>query len=312
MRDAQALVAAHIAQRIEAWRSAQPSELLFRSVAPVARPHVDPVRQASLPPAPIRYLGEPADAIPREDCKWAAYISHHQAAASRTVLWLGETIEKKLMEQGKRPTAVWTKRWLASPEPAVRRMNEGVRLSRNFLLFLTKEVLTREWCLNEIRTALKHRKNVILVYETNEDCGSVSGTFAAFYGPELKKALPHSDDYDWLVNRNSYVAFHDRGQHVDVMLSDPECKNGILDQMELEEAESATTGLPLASAPDLVHHVVLALSSSPNTLRGHLAMLALGAHASPDTSYLGRRVLHTTGWPKRMRGCAFSPSCASP
>ena len=47
--------------------------------------------------------------------------------------------------------------------------------------------------------------------------------------------FPHADDYKWLM-KNSYVAFHDRGQHVDVMLCDPQCKNGILDQMELEEA----------------------------------------------------------------------------
>jgi hypothetical protein len=118
-----------------------------------------------------------------------------------------------------------------------------VRLSRNFILFLTKEVLARKWCLKEIRNALKHRKNVILVYETNEDCGGVSGTFTTFYGPELKKAFPHAEDYKWLM-KNSYVPFHDRGQHVDVMLCDPKCKNGILDQMEFEEAESATTCLP--------------------------------------------------------------------
>jgi hypothetical protein len=143
-------------------------------------------------------------------------------------------------------------------------MNEGVRLSRNFILFLTKDVLTREWCLNEIRNALKHRKNVILVYETNENCGGISGTFATFYGPELKKAFPHSDDYDWLVNRNSYVAFQDRGQHVDVMLCDAKCKNGIIDQMELEEAVQSHIS-PLIQPPTPFDTPVVAAPASPNS-----------------------------------------------
>jgi hypothetical protein len=195
-------------------------------------------------PTPVRNLGEPADAVPNEDCKWAGFISHHQAAASRTVQLLKEWIEKDLKKRRCRLTTVWVdKQECANPGG----MNEGVRLSRNFILFLTKEVLSRDWCLKEIRNALKHRKNVILVYETNEDCGGVSGTFAKFYGPELKKAFPHAEDYDWLVNRHAYVAFHDRAEHVDVMLHSEKCKNGILDQMELEEAESAVTGLPGAS-----------------------------------------------------------------
>jgi hypothetical protein len=209
-------------------------------------PSAAPSVQQSRPdlPAPIRNLGEPADAVPKEECKWAGFISHHQAGASRTVQLLKEWIEKNLKERGHRLTGVWVdKQQRATPDG----MNEGVRLSRNFILFLTKDVLTREWCLNEIRNALKHRKNAILVYETNADCGGVSGTFAKFYGPELKKAFPHPEDYDWLVNRNSYVAFQDRGQHVNVMLCDPQCKNGILDQMELEKAESTATGLPSTS-----------------------------------------------------------------
>jgi nucleoside-diphosphate-sugar epimerase len=71
-------------------------------------------------------------------------------------------------------------------------MNEGVRLSRNFILFLTKEVLSSEWCLKEIRKALKHRKNVILVFQTDKRYGGVPGPFSEFYGPELKKAFPNA------------------------------------------------------------------------------------------------------------------------
>jgi hypothetical protein len=123
-------------------------------------------------------------------------------------------------------------------------MNEGVRLSRNFILFLTKEVLSSEWCLKEIRNALKHRKNVILVFQTDKRYGGVPGPFSEFYGPELKKAFPNADDFTWLTKK-SYVAFHDRAEHVDVMLHSEKCRNGILDQMEFEEAES--TSLPSSS-----------------------------------------------------------------
>ena len=179
-----------------------------------------------------KHLGELADVVPYEDCKWAAFISHHQAVASHSVLLLGKQIEEKLKQQGKRLTEVWVdKEQKATGEG----MHEGVRLSQHFILFLTKEVLTRDYCLNEIRMALKYRKNVILVFQTDARSGGVPGPFFGYYGPELKKAFPHADDYGWLM-RNSYVPFQDRGSLVDVMLSDPHCGNGILDQMSQDLA----------------------------------------------------------------------------
>ena len=77
------------------------------------------------------------------------------------------------------------------------------------------QVLTRPFCVNEIRMALQYRKNVILVFQTSKDFGGVPGGFAEFYGPELKRAFPHPADYNWLT-RNSYVQFYDRGRHVKV------------------------------------------------------------------------------------------------
>ncbi len=77
------------------------------------------------------------------------------------------------------------------------------------------QVLTRPFCVNEIRMALQYRKNVILAFQTSKDFGGVPGGFAEFYGPELKKAFPHPADYSWLT-RNSYVQFYDRGRHVKV------------------------------------------------------------------------------------------------
>jgi hypothetical protein len=80
--------------------------------------------------------------------------------------------------------------------------------------------------------ALKYPKNVILVFQTDARSFGVPGPFVGYYGLELKKAFPHADDYKWLMP-NNYVQFQDRGSLVDVMLSDPKCKNGILDQMPL-------------------------------------------------------------------------------
>ena len=78
-----------------------------------------------------------------------------------------------------------------------------------------RQVLSRPFCVDEIRTALQCRKNVVLVFQTSKDFGGVPGGFSEFYGPELKKAFPHPNDYNWLT-RNSYVQFYDRGRHVKV------------------------------------------------------------------------------------------------
>jgi hypothetical protein len=183
--------------------------------------------------ARIRHLGEPGAEIPEEECKWACFISHYQAEASHQVLGLGGEIEKQLQGLGKRLTKPWIDKQQKATEEG---MHEGVRLSRNFILYMTKGVLTRDFCLNEIRMALQYRKNVILVFQTDPRSGGVPGPFFDYYGSELKKAFPNADDGKWLM-RNSYVQFHDRGQHVQVMLHDEISKNGIVDQMELAGAE---------------------------------------------------------------------------
>ena len=95
---------------------------------------------------------------------------------------------------------------------------------------MTKDVLTREWCIQEIKWALKYRKSVIIVYQTDPRNGGVAGSFSEYYDKELKRAFPNKDDFEW-IKQNHYVQFHDRGGHVGVMLHDDACKNGIIDQM---------------------------------------------------------------------------------
>jgi hypothetical protein len=82
------------------------------------------------------------------------------------------------------------------------------------------------------------------VYQTDERHGGVPGPFLDFYGKELKKWFPNDEDCAWLM-KNCYVQFYDRAEHVDVMLHSVRCENGILDQMQLEQAPVA----PLATAP---------------------------------------------------------------
>jgi hypothetical protein len=188
----------------------------------------------------VRHLGEDGEDVPEDQCKWAAFVSHHQADGSHQVLWLGEKIESSLKEQGKRLTKVWIDK---KERATVDGMHEGVRLSRHFILFLTKEVLSRNFCREEISNALKYRKNVILVYQTDERHGGVPGPFFDIYGKELKKWFPNTEDCNWLM-KNSYVQFYDRGEHADVMLHSESCKNGILDQMQLEQAPASPLATP--------------------------------------------------------------------
>jgi hypothetical protein len=204
-------------------------------------PQVAPVVQIVPVDPSVRHLGEDGKDVPEDQCKWAAFISHHQADGSHQVLWLGGKIESSLKEQGKRLRTVWIDK---EQRATVDGMHEGVRLSRHFILFLTKEVLSRKFCREEISNALKYRKNVILVYQTDERHGGVPGPFFDFYGKELKKWFPNAEDCAWLM-KNSYVQFYDRAEHVDVMLHSKRCENGILDQMQLEQAPVA----PLATAP---------------------------------------------------------------
>jgi hypothetical protein len=180
----------------------------------------------------IQHLGEAGEDVPEDQCEWAAFISHHQLVASHAVLWLGKEIETKLKEEGKRLTKIWIDK---KEKATVEGMEEGVRLSRHFILFLTRQVFSREFCREEIGNALKHRKNVILVYQTDERHGGAPGSFFDFYATELKKWFPNAKDYAWLM-KNSLVQFYDRAEHIDVMLHSESCKNGILDQMELQQA----------------------------------------------------------------------------
>ena len=55
--------------------------------------------------------------------------------------------------------------------PSEAEMKRGVRTKSTFLLFLTKQVLTRPFCQKEVRWALRYQKKLVLVVETNPEFG---------------------------------------------------------------------------------------------------------------------------------------------
>ena len=51
-------------------------------------------------------------------------------------------------------------------------MMDGVARSRVFLLYMTRGVFTRPFCQKELREALRLRKPILLLWET-EECGQI-------------------------------------------------------------------------------------------------------------------------------------------
>ena len=204
-------------------------------------------KQRGLPPSPPKdkvFLGieeklgseacteesamAPKDGIQVEQCKWACYLSHHQAAATFMVQTLKEKIERMLEREGQKLKKAWIDKEQAANENG---MHEGVKHSQFFLLFMTKEVLHREWCLKELRWALKYRKPIIIVYCHEARHGGSPGSFSDYYLGEIKRTCPNKTDEDWVM-KNTYVQFHDRGTHAELVLRDPKSGAGILDQMD--------------------------------------------------------------------------------
>ena len=63
--------------------------------------------------------------------------------------------------------------------PDTENMRLGVRKSEYFLLYLTEEVLMREFCRKEIRWALHYRKKIVLVWK--QDGSGAVASFGNFY-----------------------------------------------------------------------------------------------------------------------------------
>ena len=88
--------------------------------------------------------------------EWDFFLSHYQLNGGPQ---MGQ-LHAELKLAGK---SAWYDK---SEEPSVEGMLKGVANSDTFLLFLTRDVFTRPFCLLEIREALRLRKPFILLLET--------------------------------------------------------------------------------------------------------------------------------------------------
>ena len=120
--------------------------------------YMPPTAYMAPPPAPqvARPLPSPAAAAATA-FEWDFFLSHYQLNGGPQMAQLRAELA---LHHGKRA-------WFDKSEtPSVKEMLRGVANSDVFLLFLTRDVLTRPYCLMEIREALRLRKPIILLRET--------------------------------------------------------------------------------------------------------------------------------------------------
>jgi hypothetical protein len=187
-----------------------------------------------------RSLGIEGNEVPDDECRWACMISHHQEPAKFMARTLQELLERQLVAEGQPLTKVWLGRMQAANREG---MYEGVRRSRCLVALLTKDYFTVDGCIQEIRWALHHRKNIVLVYVTDPRHGGVAGSFSEYYRPQLKLAFPDESDFDHIM-RNAYIQFTPDGGQGMLMLRNPQTQRGVLDQMRLP-ARTAQVPPPL-------------------------------------------------------------------
>ena len=116
-------------------------------------------------------------------------------------------------------------------------MQAGVEASKVFLLFLSRGVLSRPFCLFEIRTALTGQKKILLMHETDERHGAFD------FGEVNRQALP---DMTELLETHESIPWRRRRFEQDAILA------------ELIR----TAGL---AAPDVLQAVVINTDSGTDT-----------------------------------------------
>eukprot|EP00929_Paragymnodinium_shiwhaense_P009155 TRINITY_DN113209_c0_g1_i1.p1 TRINITY_DN113209_c0_g1~~TRINITY_DN113209_c0_g1_i1.p1 ORF type:complete len:628 (+),score=65.24 TRINITY_DN113209_c0_g1_i1:132-2015(+) len=106
---------------------------------------------------------------------WDYYMCHKQSNGQDATLLLRMVLAEKLPG---------VKCWIdLEQDPTERGMHEGVRNCQNFILFLTADVFKSNWVLKELEWAMKYKKNIIMVLETDERHGKP-------IIEDLKKMLP--------------------------------------------------------------------------------------------------------------------------
>ena len=132
--------------------------------------------------------------------------------------------------------------WLDQNAAAITKdsMQDGVEASKVFLLFLSHGVLTRPFCLFEIRTALSKQKRIMLMHESD-------GRHGAFdFGSESSQAPP---DMAELLEAHESIPWRRRRFEQDAILHELIKNSGLgVERVSLAAAATAsavTSGTPV-------------------------------------------------------------------
>ena len=96
--------------------------------------------------------------VPTFEIKYHAFVSHAQMESSGEAAALDFTLRR---------IGVYSWRDMSQSEITAEGMKKGVESSDTFILLLTESTLSRWFCLLEIGWALRSKKNIIIVVETN-------------------------------------------------------------------------------------------------------------------------------------------------
>jgi len=90
--------------------------------------------------------------------KYDIFVSHKQTTGK----YLAQSIKHELSQCFPVPLSWWID---VDNLENLQDLTEVVRLSRNFMLLITPGLFDSHWCLQEIRAAIKYKKNVILILD---------------------------------------------------------------------------------------------------------------------------------------------------
>jgi WD40 repeat protein len=131
------------------------------------------------------------------------FLSHHQKDAQGNCGIIYGLLEKLGFK-------VWLD--MKARDLSTKGMMRGVANSANFLLFVTKDLFSRPYCLKEIREAIKWNKRIIVIYEERRQFGGLPLEQHLANVPEEFRTLRDQEKHGWL-------AFQNRDVFCDTMLS---------------------------------------------------------------------------------------------
>jgi hypothetical protein len=125
------------------------------------------------------------------------FLSHHQKDAQGNCTTLYYILEE-----------VGFKVWLdmKARDLPTKGMMRGVADSATFLLFLTKDLFTRPYCLSEIREAVRLNKRIVVIYEERPDFGGLKLEQHLENLPEEFRILRDDQEkHGWLAFKNRHA-----------------------------------------------------------------------------------------------------------